>query len=280
MILRPPTDLETISLHTHTIYSILDGADKIDAFIEDAKKRGLAHVGCTDHGYVMGLYELITKSKAAGVRPIPGVEVYLMPDDDYVYRSGPFKYFHLTLWGINQEGYRNICSLASSGWAPGKVIQFWGRHKPRVTWEDVEMFSGGVVAGTGCIEGPIAKPLIRGEPEMAMRNAERLMGIFPGRLYAEFMPSEVSSNYVRGKLITVQGHDGVTYTFHPSDTLEADGRTMTAAEAMAARATEIAWPSPERAGQRIEPPDDIYIPDPVIDLSPPKNDESVPIYMG
>ena len=47
-----------VHLHVHTDYSMLDGAAKISALVNEVDNLGQKAVAITDHGYIFGAYEL------------------------------------------------------------------------------------------------------------------------------------------------------------------------------------------------------------------------------
>jgi DNA polymerase III alpha subunit len=245
--LNSPTQAPVHVLHSHTVFSILDGAGTIDQYLDYCQKNGLSACACTDHGYVLGLYDLISKSNKAGIKPIPGLEVYLKPADWYEFKHKPFNYFHLTLWAKNQEGYKNIMSLATRSWTQGRVVTIFGHPRPCITWDDLSLFRQGLIVGSGCIEGPIAKPLIRGEDEMAIRGAQELLNLFGDDLFFEIMPHRVTNNYVKDELIQVKNAEGVTFTFSPEDKLQTDEGLITAKQAMEKKVGFIEGADPLRA---------------------------------
>src|ERR1039458_6758837 len=65
-----------VHLHTHTEYSLLDGAARIKELVATAKAMGQPAVAVTDHGNLYGAVEFYTEAKAAGINPIIGCEVY------------------------------------------------------------------------------------------------------------------------------------------------------------------------------------------------------------
>ena len=67
-------------LHVHSHYSLLDGLPKIDELIKVAKKHKMESLALTDHGVMYGAIEFYKKVKAAGLKPIIGVEAYLAPN--------------------------------------------------------------------------------------------------------------------------------------------------------------------------------------------------------
>ncbi|KFC49584.1 hypothetical protein GY12_26850 [Micrococcus luteus] len=68
-----------VHLHTHTEYSMLDGAAKLDDLFAEAQRLGMDSLAITDHGYLFGAYDFWSKAKAAGVKPIIGLEAYVAP---------------------------------------------------------------------------------------------------------------------------------------------------------------------------------------------------------
>lgn len=240
--MKCPTEKKIYPLHCHTVYSLLDGVSTVDEYLKYCKEQGMEACSCTDHGYVMGLYDLVTKSEKAGIKGIPGLEAYLYPGDDYVIASDQKKkpnYFHLTLWAMNQRGYQTLLELSNCSWQEGRVINIFGL-KPRMTWEDLQENNEGIICGSGCIMGPIVCPYLRGEKDMANLNANRLLDIFgPDRLFMEVMPHRVDKDWKTKDIIQVDSLTGMTYTFDKNDVIETDQGKMTVAEAMKRRVKEI-----------------------------------------
>ena len=68
-------------LHTHTAYSLLDGAIRLPDLIKRTKKLGMEAAAITDHGNMFGAINYYQKCKAEGIKPIIGCEVYVAPGD-------------------------------------------------------------------------------------------------------------------------------------------------------------------------------------------------------
>jgi predicted metal-dependent phosphoesterase TrpH len=66
-------DRSLVDLHSHTICS--DGTQTPAELVQEAKRRGLAYLGVTDHDTVIGLAEATTEGNRLGVTVIPGVEL-------------------------------------------------------------------------------------------------------------------------------------------------------------------------------------------------------------
>src|ERR1044072_264132 len=77
-----------VHLHVHTEYSMLDGAARLGALPNRVAELGMPAVAMTDHGNVFGAYEFYKKVKAAGVKPIIGMEADAAPNISRLERKG------------------------------------------------------------------------------------------------------------------------------------------------------------------------------------------------
>src|SRR5580765_2791419 len=125
-------------------------------------------VGLTDHGSLAGAVELYREAGKQGVKPLLGCEVYVA-DDRKAQRKG---YAHLTLLAETTEGYGNLIRLASLGYLEGYY------YKPRVDWELLERYSGGLIALSGCLSGRVCKALEENRPKDAAADLDRLAQVF------------------------------------------------------------------------------------------------------
>ncbi|HEY4475163.1 MAG TPA: PHP domain-containing protein, partial [Candidatus Paceibacterota bacterium] len=90
--------MKFVHLHTHSHYSLLDGLPKIDELVSRAKELGMDALALTDHGNLYGAIEFYKKAKAAGIKPILGVEAYIAPNNHEEKDKGAEeKYYHLTI---------------------------------------------------------------------------------------------------------------------------------------------------------------------------------------
>jgi DNA polymerase-3 subunit alpha len=240
-LLVPPTTGKVFPIHVHTTYSILDGVSTVEDYLDYCVREGLDSCGCTDHGYIMGHYDLLRLSKLKGIKPMPGLEAYLKSDSDTDHeinpdllsgkKGGHFRYYHLTLLAQSQEGLRNLTCLSNSSWRNGNIVTQGRSLKPMITWKELAQFAEGLICGSGCAMGPVSYPLSRGEPKMAERNLGRLMDMFPGRLFIELVPSPISEDWKKDA-ICVTNSKGETITFLPDDVIETSLGEMTAKEAI------------------------------------------------
>src|SRR5487761_1134055 len=68
-----------VHLHTHTEFSLLDGAARIPELVATARDHGQPAIAITDHGALYGAVKFYTAARDAGVKPIIGCEMYMAP---------------------------------------------------------------------------------------------------------------------------------------------------------------------------------------------------------
>ena len=66
-----------VHLHTHSEYSLLDGANRIPELVAHVKKLGMDSLAVTDHGNMHAAWTFYEHAKAQKIRPILGFEAYL-----------------------------------------------------------------------------------------------------------------------------------------------------------------------------------------------------------
>ncbi|MDM8535984.1 DNA polymerase III subunit alpha [Desulfobacterales bacterium HSG17] len=166
-------NIDFVHLHLHTQYSLLDGAIRIDALLKRAKEFGMDTVAVTDHGTMFGAVEFYEKANKAGIKPIVGCECYLAPrklsDKTPIDSKG---LCHLVLLAKNQEGYKNLCKLASIGQLEG----FY--YKPRIDKNVLKEYSKGLVASSACLHGEIPRLLKDDKIEQADEAARFYLEVF------------------------------------------------------------------------------------------------------
>jgi DNA polymerase III subunit alpha len=161
-----------VHLHLHTDYSLLDGACEIGELTAEAARRGMPAVAVTDHGNLFAAANFYNKAIAHGVKPIIGCEVYVAPDNHKNRGAEAERSNHLVLLCENDEGYRNLIQLVSTGFLDG----FY--YKPRVDHELLAKHGKGLIALSACLRGEVADALMSEKYDQARANAYRLRDIF------------------------------------------------------------------------------------------------------
>ncbi len=160
-------------LHTHTAYSLLDGQGTIPKILDRAKELGQTAMAITDHGNMYGVIEFYEYAKKIGIKPVLGCEVYLAARSrfDKVYEFDKERY-HLILLAENNDGYQNLIKIVSSGFIDGFYF------KPRVDMELLRKYSGGIIALSGCMFGPLSRRIMAGNYGKAVECAKEFIDIF------------------------------------------------------------------------------------------------------
>ncbi|TAL66543.1 MAG: PHP domain-containing protein, partial [Legionella sp.] len=144
-----------VHLHTHSEFSLLDGLGKLDKLIERAKAYGMTSLGLTDHGAMYGSFKFYMKAKAAGLKPILGVETYVARrsrlDKEGKADTDPF---HLVILAKNETGYRNLLKLVTIAHLEG----FY--YKPRIDWETLAVHHEGLICLSACLAGELSQQLL------------------------------------------------------------------------------------------------------------------------
>jgi DNA polymerase III subunit alpha len=181
-------------LHTHTEFSMLDGAARVGELVAAAVADGQPALGITDHGNMYGVLDFYKACRDQGITPIIGTEAYMagesrherpvrrgrLDDTGGDVEGGQKLYYHLTLLSETVEGYRNLLKLSSAAYLEGYY------YKPRVDWELLERYHSGLIATTGCLGGVVLQALLAGDEVEAERRAARLQDIFGrGNLFVE-----------------------------------------------------------------------------------------------
>jgi len=161
-----------IHLHTHTEFSLLDGAIKIPNLISKAKEFNMHSVAITDHGNMYGAIEFYNLAKEADIKPIIGCEFYVAINSRFNKSKREEKSNHLTLLAKDIQGYKNLMKLITLSYFEG----FY--YKPRVDLELLSKYSSGIIALSGCISGNIPRLILEDRINEAIESASKFCEIF------------------------------------------------------------------------------------------------------
>ncbi|MDQ2712728.1 MAG: DNA polymerase III subunit alpha [Acidobacteriota bacterium] len=160
-----------VHLHCHTDYSLLDGACDIKKLINVVKRQEMPAVAMTDHGNLFGAVEFYNEASKEGVHPVIGCEVYVS-QQGHKTRSDTDRYNHLVLLCENQDGYKNLIKLVSTGYMEG----FY--YKPRIDKELLAHHSKGLIAMSACLRGDINETILNDRYDDARRMANEYQDLF------------------------------------------------------------------------------------------------------
>ncbi len=146
---------------------------KITELVAKAKELGMPALALTDHGNMYGAVEFYKECKAAGIKPIIGVEAYIaerrMQDKEPNLDS---RRYHLTLLARNNTGYKNLMKLVSKSHLEG----FY--YKPRMDLDLIKEHSEGLICLSGCPGSRFIQHLKSGNKDEAIALLRTYIEIF------------------------------------------------------------------------------------------------------
>ena len=158
-----------VHLHTHSEYSLLDGANRIPDLVSHVRKLGMDSLAVTDHGNMHAAWSFYEEAKLQGIRPILGFEAYLAFGPRQAREKpawAPSAYSHLVLLARNRTGYKNLVRLTSIGFTEG----FYRR--PRIDKDVLAEHAEGIVCLAACLSGEVSLHLRQGKYDEAKKSAE------------------------------------------------------------------------------------------------------------
>lgn len=213
-----------VHLHTHTEFSLLDGLSRVRDLVRSAYADGASAVAITDHGSLGGTYELVKECRALHadlvadgtlndddplpVTPILGIEFYVaigsrhdktfitVPADEMAVEDSEgnastgskFKrYEHLTVLAKNETGWKNLLALHRKSYDT-----YW--YKPRIDFDLLKEHGDGLIVLSGCLGGPVAGPLSRGDIDAARLGLNTLIDcVGEENVYIEVMDHGIAA---------------------------------------------------------------------------------------
>ncbi len=168
-----------VHLHNHTQYSLLDGACRVDRMIKLAKEYKMPAVAITDHGNLYGAIDFYLAAKKEGLKPIIGMEAYIINGelDDEHSKYDPR--YHLILLARDYAGYKNLIKLSSISFIDG----FY--YKPRISKSILKNYNEGLICLSGCIKGEIASLIAQHKMKEARETIEWYQSVFQERYFIE-----------------------------------------------------------------------------------------------
>jgi len=213
-------------LHSHTIFSTLDGIAKPEEYFAECSNRKWSAMAITEHGVLSSIPDAFWASKEYDIKYIPGCEVYY---NDYepkrremaeagtkigeIMESNPNlgtrirRNRHLTVLCKNETGYHNLLAINRHAWEHG----FY--YKPRTWFDQLVKHKEGLIILSGCLNGPLSNELRLknyggGEFTGAMEYFKMFNDVFGDDYYIEVqMPCIEFSNDSDGESF----HDSVVF---------------------------------------------------------------------
>lgn len=161
-------------LHTHSEYSILDGANKIS----DIAKKYPYSGALTDHGVIYGWVEFYKAMKKNYKHPLMGCEVYTKGI------KGDEGKYHLILLAMNEIGANNIIRISSEA---QEHENYGGKfpQRPLVSYDMLEKYSEGVICLSACMGGEVPRKILANDTDGVVEVLTKMKSIFGENYYLE-----------------------------------------------------------------------------------------------
>ena len=202
-----------VGLHVHTHYSLFDGIATPQEYVDRAVALGMPAIAITDHGSLSGHREMYRTAKAAGIKPILGIEGYITKNrhdhEDKKEKNDllDLNYNHLIILAKNAKGLENLNKLNELAWTEG----FY--KKPRMDWEILEQYKEGLIVTSGCLSGFLAKAIEAENLAVAKEHIQWAKKTFGDDYYIEVMPHNPAE--VNKLLLDLADEFGVTPVVTP-----------------------------------------------------------------
>jgi DNA polymerase III subunit alpha len=164
-----------VHLHLHSEFSLLDGACRLDRFMERARALKFPALALTDHGVLFGAIDFYQAARDNGIKPIIGCEVYVAPASRFDKKTPGGRggeYNHLILLAKDEAGYRNLSRLATAAHLEG----FY--YKPRIDREILARHKDGLVALSACLAGEIPEAIVNDDLQKARDTIDWYKQVF------------------------------------------------------------------------------------------------------
>ncbi len=167
-----------VPLRIFSAYTMLEGAIDPKDIAAKARDMGFPAAAICDRN---GLYGVMPFSEAAakkGVQPI--IATMLCVARPEVPQGAPAAFDWLALYAQDEAGYQNLCALVSAAHLDRPV-----EEQAHVEFERLARHADGLICLTAGGEGAVAKLLADRQQAAADAYADRLIALFPDRLYVE-----------------------------------------------------------------------------------------------
>ena len=171
-----------VHLRTHSAYSLLEGALKIEELVALCRKHAMPAVAVTDTGNLFGAMEFALAAAKQGVQPIIGCQLGIAAEDTAAPCGPTPPPDPIVLLVQSETGYRNLTALTTKA-----HLETGAGEAPQVALRDLGAHHEGLICLSGGPAGPVGRRLRQGQDPAAEETLRALARIFPGRLYVELM---------------------------------------------------------------------------------------------
>lgn len=134
--------------HLHSDLSLLDSCSKFQEYVDLAKAQGMKAIGSTEHGIPRSWLEKKMACDAAGIKFLPGVEIYITMSLSPKVRDN----YHTVLLARNTEGFRELNELIELS---TRSDHFY--YNNRISAEEFLNISSNIIKISACLASPLNK---------------------------------------------------------------------------------------------------------------------------
>lgn len=170
-----PGNKEFVHLHSHSLFSPLDGVASVEDYFSRAKYLGMNAIAITDHGTLGAMPDAYFASKDTGIKFIPGCEIYLnehhtklieykangislptIRQTDPLLADRMARNRHLVVLAKDNIGFKNLLHLTTEAWEKDSFY-----YKPRIWMDKIKQHKEGLIVLSACLNGPISFELVK-----------------------------------------------------------------------------------------------------------------------
>ena len=137
-----------IMYHCHSDYSLLDSATNFQDYVDLAVQNNMRALSISEHGIPWNWCEKWAACKAAGIKYIHSVEIYLTENLDEKVRDN----YHTVLMAKNMEGVKELNKLISMS---SDEHHFY--YVNRISFEEFLEISDNIISTSACLASPLNK---------------------------------------------------------------------------------------------------------------------------
>ena len=189
-------DPSFVHLRVHTEYSMVDGIVRHKPLFQACRDLDYPAVAMTDQSNICGLVKFYRAANAAGVKPLVGVDAWVVNDDH------PEDIYRVLLLCLDNPGYKNLTRLISRSYTEGQR-----RGKPIMQFSWLAEWNEGLLVLSGGREGDVGRALVANHPEQAAEFLARWKQYFNDRYYLEVQRTgrEYEDHYIQQVIALAQG---------------------------------------------------------------------------
>lgn len=185
-----------VQLHCHSCFSVYDAISTPEQLVDKAVEHGHSALALTDHGVMGGLYRLQKAALSKGIKPLLGMEGYVVNDLISMNEQGKKRIRtpnnHIILIAKNETGWKNLLRL--NYLSNSDDDHFY--YKPRFTFDELFEHKEGLICSTACLAAPMARLLLDGKEDEAALMFQRYVDNFGDNLMAEIQLNEIEGQHI------------------------------------------------------------------------------------